>query len=159
MVDAASLLGRPVENDNGAMDSEPKRKRRWYQFRLRTLLIGVTLVAACAYVGRQAKIVRERQAWRANPRFWEPITNVEIIKSSIPWIRRLLGDSDCICITAVDGVTDTELDACRSAFPEADVPHVGDHQILQGRHVERRFRNGVEMRFRNGEGEFRIFDN
>jgi hypothetical protein len=41
----------------------PKRKRRCFQFRLRTLLIGVTLVAVvCGYVAWQAKIVRERRA-------------------------------------------------------------------------------------------------
>ena len=41
----------------------PKRKRRWFQFRLRTLMIGVTLLAIpCGYVGWQAKIVRERRA-------------------------------------------------------------------------------------------------
>ncbi len=41
----------------------PKRQRRWYQFSLRTLLGGVTLLAvACGYVGWQAKIVRERTA-------------------------------------------------------------------------------------------------
>jgi hypothetical protein len=42
----------------------PKRKRRWFQFSLRTLMIGVTVLAVpCGYVGWQAKIVRERTAW------------------------------------------------------------------------------------------------
>jgi hypothetical protein len=37
----------------------PKRKRRWFQFSLRSLLIGVALLSIpCAYVGWQAKIVR-----------------------------------------------------------------------------------------------------
>ena len=41
----------------------PERKRRWYQFSLRTLLIVVTLLAVpCAYTGWQAKIVRDRKA-------------------------------------------------------------------------------------------------
>ena len=40
----------------------PSAKRRWFQFSMRTLLIVVTLLAvACAYVGWQAKIVRERR--------------------------------------------------------------------------------------------------
>ncbi len=31
----------------------PKRKRRWFQFSLRTMLIGVTLIAlACGYIER-----------------------------------------------------------------------------------------------------------
>ena len=39
----------------------PKRKRRWFQFSLRTLMIVVTLLAVpLGYVGWQAKIVRER---------------------------------------------------------------------------------------------------
>ena len=41
----------------------PKRKRRWFQFSLRSLLILVTLLAVvCGYVGRQAEFVRGRQA-------------------------------------------------------------------------------------------------
>jgi hypothetical protein len=43
-------------------------KRRWFQFSLRTLLIGVTLfAAACGYVAHEAHIVRERQTWIADP--------------------------------------------------------------------------------------------
>jgi hypothetical protein len=63
-VDAAGLLRRPVENDNAAMDAEPKRKRRWFQFSLRTLLIGVTLLAvACGYVAKEAKTAWQRQSF------------------------------------------------------------------------------------------------
>jgi hypothetical protein len=41
----------------------PKRKRRWLQFSLRTLLIVTGLVAViCGYIGSQAKIVMERKA-------------------------------------------------------------------------------------------------
>ena len=42
----------------------PKRKRRWFQFSLRTLMIGVTLFCMVigGYVGWQAKIIRERNA-------------------------------------------------------------------------------------------------
>jgi hypothetical protein len=54
MADAASLLRRSVAADNAAMENEPtkvdvpKRGRHRFQFRLRTLLIGVTVVAlAC----------------------------------------------------------------------------------------------------------------
>src|ERR1700747_2520005 len=43
--------------------TEKSQLRRRFQFRLRTLLIVVTLLAVpCAYVGWQAKIVREREA-------------------------------------------------------------------------------------------------
>jgi hypothetical protein len=48
---------------DGRMPDQPSPRRR-FQFRLRTLLIGVTLAAvACAYVAREAQIVRERKAW------------------------------------------------------------------------------------------------
>ncbi len=63
-------LPRPfAAPDNAAMVAEPpiaaapKPKRRWYQFRLRSLLIVVTLLTVpLGYVGWQAKIVRERKA-------------------------------------------------------------------------------------------------
>ena len=64
-----SLLRLPVVADNAAIEAKPikadppKRKRRWFQFSLRTLMIGVTLLAVLlGYVGWQASIVRERQA-------------------------------------------------------------------------------------------------
>jgi hypothetical protein len=62
------LLPLPAVGDNAAMQTEPptaeppKLKRCWFQFSLRTLLIGVTLLAIpCAYVGWQVKIVKERK--------------------------------------------------------------------------------------------------
>ncbi len=63
------LLPLPAVADNGEMEAEPpkidapKRKRRWYQFSLRTLMILITLLAVpLGYVGWQAQIVRERKA-------------------------------------------------------------------------------------------------
>jgi hypothetical protein len=62
------LLRLPAVTDNSAMQTEPpkaeppKRKRRWFQFSLRWLMIAVTLLAVpLGYVGWQAKIVRERR--------------------------------------------------------------------------------------------------
>jgi hypothetical protein len=53
------LLAQTAAEDNAAMQTEPpnadppKRKRRWFQFSLRSLMIGVTLLAVvCGYVGR-----------------------------------------------------------------------------------------------------------
>ena len=58
--DRQPVLRSPaIAADNAAMEAEPqiiselpKRKRRWYQFSLRTLLIGVTLCAAVAGMWR-----------------------------------------------------------------------------------------------------------
>jgi hypothetical protein len=45
--------------------SQPRRR---FQFRLRTLMIGVTLLAVvCGYVGRQAEIVRNRRELASRP--------------------------------------------------------------------------------------------
>jgi hypothetical protein len=128
--------------DNGAMEAEPpKRKRRWFQFSLRTLMIVVTLLAvACAYVGWQEKIVRERQAWKDNPKFY--VEMGQQVPSNLPWIRRLLGDSDCMWIIADDSVSDAELDACRLAFPDVSVLRDRDQPVMTGRRVEIHFRNG-----------------
>ena len=64
------LLPLPAVGDNAAMDEPPnaeppKRKRRWFQFSLRSLLIMVTLFCAVigGYVRWQANIVKERQTW------------------------------------------------------------------------------------------------
>jgi hypothetical protein len=39
------LLRLPAVGDNAATSDTPKRKRGWFQFSLRTLMIGVTLLA------------------------------------------------------------------------------------------------------------------
>jgi hypothetical protein len=79
----------------------PKRKRRWFQFSLRTLMIVVTLLAvACGHVGRQAEIVREREtalrqaqeAKVAFPFLELPINWSELYKQPLPWVRQWLGD-------------------------------------------------------------------
>jgi hypothetical protein len=102
----------------------PKRKRRWFQFSLRTLMIGVALLAIpCGCVGWQAKIVRERMAMS------ERIKKVdhgdcwffdEDLSGRVPWIRRFLGDKTCMSIW-VAGVSDEEFAAIKAAFPEADL--------------------------------------
>ena len=50
----------------------PKRKRRWFQFSLRSLMIGVTLLAVvCGYFGCRAKIIRH---WTALLNVFFPLT-------------------------------------------------------------------------------------
>jgi hypothetical protein len=67
----AALLRPSTVGDNAAMQTEPpdveppKRKRRWFQFSLRTLMIGVTLLAflsaaATWVVQDRQRLMRER---------------------------------------------------------------------------------------------------
>jgi hypothetical protein len=56
------LLPLPAAGDNAAMQTEPKPKRRWHEFSMRSLMIAVTLLCVVFfYVGTQAKIVSERR--------------------------------------------------------------------------------------------------
>jgi hypothetical protein len=101
--------------------------RRHFQFRLRTLMIGATLLAAlCGYVSWQAKIVHERKLVLD----WIGAHNGEVALNrkhpgapdywpNIPWLRRLLGDR------GVAGVNIGPLSAAdeariREAFPEIE---------------------------------------
>jgi hypothetical protein len=99
----------------------PKRKRRWFQFRLRTLMIVVTLLATvCAYVSWQMRIVRERQA-EVNREVEGRIIGTDDVEKDnpVPWIRRLLGDQCVLLIWMPLGTDPAELDRLRALFPEA----------------------------------------
>ncbi len=103
----------------------PKRKRRWYQFSLRTLMIVVTLLAgACAYLGSQAKIVRDRRAMRYEINrtgdgayVQEPLDPDTPCK--VPWIRSLLGDEAAEIIALPMKASKEFRDHVRATFPEA----------------------------------------
>lgn len=112
----------------------PKHKRRWFQFSLRMLLIGVTLVAvACAYVGWQAKIVHERR-WllenvilRKGVVFPDPSPahlTAPLPCRSAPWIRQLLDDVWIDEIRLDAKTSDEEFDEIAACFPEAVVKRV-----------------------------------
>jgi hypothetical protein len=94
-----------------------------FQFRLRTLLIGVTLLAvASAYVGWQMKIVRARRAELnrvVDARLVGIVGNDD--ERVIPWIRRVLGDQRVPSIKMLEGTDAAELDRLRVLFPEAKV--------------------------------------
>jgi hypothetical protein len=99
MVDAADLLRRPVENDNAAMESEPpKRKRRWFQFSLRTLLVLTALVAvAAASLGTRIERKRkERESIETLARlgcFFAYDDSYKSEPAGPTWLRFLLGDN------------------------------------------------------------------
>jgi hypothetical protein len=122
---------------NAAMEAEPpqadlpKRKRRWFQFSLRTLLIGVTVLAAlCAYVVHEAKIVSDRWAtWR---RINDEGGNVISADGTIPngpnWIRLALHDRPVKWIYAPVFATDEEIKQFREMFPEAEIRPASDFE-------------------------------
>jgi hypothetical protein len=97
----------------------PKRNRRRFQFSLRSLMIGVTLLALLSgYVVRLRAFVEERQrfldAAREQPIFATPD---EI--SDVPWIRRLLGDRPVLAIGLDADADRAERQRAASLFPEA----------------------------------------
>jgi hypothetical protein len=139
------LLPLPAASDNAAMQTEPpkpdppKRKRRWYQFSLRTLLIVVTLLAVpLSYVGWQAKIVRERRSvadeitqhggfvhWastitdNSQPKLViSPRLNIKPPYPNVSWLRRLLGD-DYVLVIISAGMSDEAYNRAEAVFPEA----------------------------------------
>ena len=77
------------------METEPKRKRRWFQFSLRTLMIGVTLLSVpIAYVEHEARIVRERRIQitaRSSPRILV-YHGEQALPNGPNWFRLALGD-------------------------------------------------------------------
>jgi hypothetical protein len=106
---------------NAAPIIQPSPSRR-FQFHLRTLMIGVTLfcVAIGGYIGWNAKIVRERNGWRTNPHFFEPVSFADG-GDSLPLLRRLLGDAECFALVADGPISDADLESCQAAFPEARI--------------------------------------
>ena len=113
--------------------------RRRFQFSLRSLMIGVTLLAvACAYVAWQARIVRDRKAMMIRLRDLGGVCNTpdEIrdffsasYKRSIdmnrlpmlPWIRRWLGDQAVYQMWIPESASSHDAAEIEQAFPEAKV--------------------------------------
>jgi hypothetical protein len=104
------------------MIDPPKRKCRRFYFSLRTLMIGVTLLAVpLGYVGWQATIVRDRKS-ELNRAVNMRLTGIESDPAkAIPWLRRLLGDVSINSISMPAETTIDELDRLRALFPESRV--------------------------------------
>jgi hypothetical protein len=105
------------------MRKSPSPRRR-FQFGLRTLMIGVTLlcVVAGVYIGEQRKIVAVRQEWIRDDRDLS-ISAATPENNDLPWLRRLLGDSKVNEIRVrpsllIDNDFAIRL---REAFPEATI--------------------------------------
>ncbi len=111
----------------------PKRRLRWYQFRLRTVFLATTLIALGAgWVGWQAKIVQERKWLREHSdASFLPLKNYNPVSpdekwpkgpASVSWLRELLGD-EAILRVGVDQESPAyrDLERLEAAFPEAEV--------------------------------------
>jgi hypothetical protein len=101
----------------------PQRKRRWFQFSLRSLMIFTMVVAvACGWVGWQAKFVKDRKSElnRAVNMRLIGIDGADQAKA-IPWMRRLFGDVSVNSISMPSDTTIDELNRLRALFPESRV--------------------------------------
>ena len=115
-----------MQTDPHKADS-PKRKRRWFQFSLRTLLIVVTLLSLpCAFVGSQLNIVRERSAMRKRLLAEGALLKPPDAKAGHPsnspsWLRRFLGDNNTPAICRPQARDDIEDEQVEMTFPEAEL--------------------------------------
>ncbi len=116
------------------MADQPSPRRR-FQFRLRTLMIVVTLLAVpCAYVGWQENIVRERKEWiREYSHF--VLSDPTILQLDHPmvlhargdlsrgpsFIRRWLGDQLFPMAILPRNSSASEINVAATLFPEADI--------------------------------------
>jgi hypothetical protein len=116
----------------------PKRKRRWFQFRLRTLLIGVVVVAVpCAWLGRMIEQKRRERAFVDQIRKWGGIVTYDYqIARSEPsgptWLRSLLGENffNDVKVAYIGGIPITDADLARiEDFPHLQVLHLNDTKV------------------------------
>lgn len=119
-----------------------KFKCRWFQFKLRTLLAGISMLALpSAWLGSQVKIVRDRDAAVARIRaaggdsttaddIWIVVLEPTGVPSAsaapgnagpISGIRRWLGDEDYETIGVPAGFSRSDEQKIRDQFPEAIV--------------------------------------
>jgi hypothetical protein len=120
------LLWRHAVGDNPAMEAEPskadppKRKRRWFQFSLRTLLIAVAIVCvACDWLDKAATVWQRTAMLKNAPAWW---TDREYDDTAeVTWLRRVMGDQVIGTIVLDKTATDDQLESYRAVFPEASV--------------------------------------
>ena len=113
------------------MQDEPKCKRRRFQFRLRTLLIGVTLLAMLC--GWQAKVIRDRheaaKTYRTVSAVYEaygPNHTMRVRTQSARWPLRWLGEDGYFGIVIPQNTRDDEVQRLERLFPEARIEREGD---------------------------------
>src|ERR1041385_1611090 len=92
------------------------------QFRLRTLMIAVTLLAVpLGYIGWQGKIVRGRKAMREHIKLVDDgeCWPVRHATGSVPWIRQLLGDEEVVYFELPDTIDPNERRRIKEILTEA----------------------------------------
>jgi hypothetical protein len=118
----AEILPSRLQDLRLGWDHLPVAMNRRFQFRLRTLMIVVTLLAvlcACVvYIESQAQIVKNRKALIV--RIQSDYGHVSFSgdnEATIPWVRRLLGDVavEFIGVTSRCTVPDQEI---KTVLPE-----------------------------------------
>jgi hypothetical protein len=111
------------------MADTPATARRRFQFSLRTLMIGVTLVAVpMGYVGWQMKVIRERreaaatyQTIRGHESTVGPLRVFTIQRRPAPWPLRWMGEEGYLTIIVRKGTPADEIARLKRLFPEAVV--------------------------------------
>ena len=101
--------------------------RRRFQFRLRTLMIGVTLLAVvCSYAAHQAQLVHKRRTFLGDEVtkmcFALPMSDEETA-TSIGGVRRWMGDLGLKQIRFLPDATDKELGVGANSF-QRQMSHV-----------------------------------
>jgi hypothetical protein len=109
----------------------PKRKRRWFQFSLRSLLIFMAIVAiACAWLAHEAHAVQQRKSLRQWIEEGGGTCVVNDLGSHIPpgskieepsLIRRWLGDETVRTVFLPRKTSDRDLQRIKTWFPGADL--------------------------------------
>jgi hypothetical protein len=98
----------------------PARKRRWFQFRMRTLLLVATVLpAACGYLAKEAESVRLRRSfiaghpgYRYSPFFFRQTPSL---------VRGFLGDEALNVVALPIDATKQERASASTIFPEAKI--------------------------------------
>jgi hypothetical protein len=104
----------------------PKRRRR-FQFRLRTLFVLVTMAAvACGYVAHEYRIVRERTAMVYSGHWTDSARCYPSSAGKIPWLRVMLGDRAYSDITISQRTPEKDLEQYKALFPEAAIARYED---------------------------------
>jgi hypothetical protein len=104
-------------------------RRRWFQFRLGTMFLLVTL--SCVWLAWQVRIVRERQAMRVfikehrsivtTLKDWQSPSGATPPQINVPFWRIWMGDEPIVEVILSHKLDHAEMEQVRALFPEAKV--------------------------------------